>query len=338
MSPYADLLARLKRDPKRWLVTGAAGFIGSALTETLLGHGQHVVGLDNLSTGHRRNVDDAVAATKDSKPRFSFIEGDIRDEPTVSRACDGIDFVLHQAALGSVPRSMNDPFSSHDSNVSGFLRMLVAARDAKVQRFVYASSSSVYGDDPTLPKVEGKEGAPLSPYAATKRINETYAKTFQSCYGLQTIGLRYFNVFGRRQDPNGPYAAVIPRWLDDLRNDRQCKIFGDGTNSRDFCYVDNAVQANILAATTDAAPLVYNVGCGGRTDLNTLHRLLRTNAATYHPPAGSATPTYEDPRPGDVPHSQADIGSIEANLLYAPTHDVSAGLKETVDWFLGHQG
>jgi UDP-N-acetylglucosamine 4-epimerase len=318
-------------------VTGVAGFIGSAILEELLALGQHVVGLDNFATGHKSNLVD-VAGAAAGKGSFKFIEGDIRDLDTCRRACDNVDRVLHQAALGSVPRSIEDPIASHQANVNGFLNMMVAARDAACARVVYASSSSVYGDHPALPKVEHDIGRQLSPYAVTKYIDELYAGVVQDCYELEIIGLRYFNVFGRRQDPNGPYAAVIPRWAQRLMSGEPCVIFGDGTNSRDFCYVDNAVQANILSALapSEATNTAYNVGCGGRTDLNQLFAIIRDGLAATHPAVASAQPQYAEPRPGDVAHSQADISRITEACGYVPTHQIAEGLAETVRWFATH--
>lgn len=337
MARYQALAAELRANPRRWLVTGAAGFIGSALVEELLGLDQEVVGLDNFSTGRRSNLEDVARVVGDRYRRFRLIEGDIADPDACRAACEGVALVLHQAALGSVPRSVADPFASHLANVDGFLRVMLAARDARCARVVYASSSSVYGDHPVLPKVEDHIGRPLSPYAATKRIDEIYGGVVQDVYGLPTIGLRYFNVFGRRQDPDGPYAAVIPRWIARLRAGERCAIFGDGAQSRDFCYVDNAVQANLLAATApDAAATnqVYNVGCRGRTSLVELHAMLRDLVAAHVPAARGLSPDHQAPRAGDVVHSQADIDKIARLLGFAPTHDVAQGLRATVDWFL----
>lgn len=336
MTRYEDVCEALTAEPKRWLVTGAAGFIGSALVERLLQLGQTVVGIDNFATGHRRNVEDVTASAGDAASRFRFIEGDICDGPTCRDACEGVDVVLHQAAIGSVPRSIDDPLTSHNANVNGFLQIALAARDAGVERFVYASSSSVYGDDPGLPKREERRGKPLSPYAATKLIDEIYAGVLQDCYSLPMIGLRYFNVFGRRQDPNGPYAAVIPRWIIRLLEGEACVIFGDGSNSRDFCYVDNAVQANILAGTADVEHTgrAYNVGVGGRTDLIALFGMIRDALAQTHPELADATVEHTDPRAGDVPHSQASIDELTSRLGFEPTHDVRAGMAETVAWYL----
>jgi UDP-N-acetylglucosamine 4-epimerase len=333
---YREICEALTAGPQRWLVTGAAGFIGSAIAERLLELGQHVVGLDNFATGHRRNVDDVIAAAGDRAARYRFVEGDICDLDTCRAACDGVDRVLHQAALGSVPRSIDEPLATHRANVDGFLNVAIAARDAGVGRLVYASSSAVYGDEPNLPKVESRIGRGLSPYAVSKRVDELYAQVIGECYGLEMVGLRYFNVFGRRQDPDGPYAAVIPRWIARLVAGEPCEVFGDGTASRDFCYVDDAVQANLLAATGAAAATgrVYNVAYGDRTDLSTLFEILRERVAASHPDAAAAEPTFLDPRPGDIAHSQADISRITAALGYRPLHDVRSGLARTVEWFL----
>jgi UDP-N-acetylglucosamine 4-epimerase len=338
VSRYDDACSELVNEPRRWLVTGVAGFIGSALLERLLDLGQTVVGLDNFATGHQRNLDDVLAIHPDSKLQFRFIEGDITDLDTCKAAAADCDYVIHQAALGSVPRSIKDPIASHHANVNGFLNILVAARDAGARRFVYASSSSVYGDHPGLPKVEDRLGRALSPYAVTKRVDELYAQVFADTYDQSIVGLRYFNVFGRRQDPDGPYAAVIPRWIDALLSGRPCTIFGDGTNSRDFCYVDNVVQANLLAAVTPgtkAHPVggVYNVGCNGKTDLKQLYAMIRDALAEDFPEVARAEPSFEPPRAGDVAHSQAAIDKIQGALGYEPTHDIREGMAETVAWF-----
>jgi UDP-N-acetylglucosamine 4-epimerase len=323
---------------RRWLVTGAAGFIGSHLLETLLAHGQDVVGLDNFATGHRANLDSVHRIVGDDAwQRHRFIEADIVDQAACAEACAGVDFVLHQAAIGSVPRSIADPQATHAANATGFLNMLVAARDAKVARFVYAASSSTYGDHPALPKVEEAIGRPLSPYAVTKYLNELYADVFGRCYGMSSIGLRYFNVFGARQDPEGPYAAVIPRWARAMLTGEPCAINGDGETTRDFCYVANAVQANLRAALTDdpgALNQVYNVAVGGRTTLNELHRLLGDAFLASGTVRRIEPPRYLDFRAGDVRHSQADIGKARRLLGYRPTHDVRAGLAEAVDWYV----
>lgn len=338
MSAYEDVKARLRSEPKRWCVTGVAGFIGSNILETLLGLGQEVVGLDNFSTGFQRNLDlvrDAVG--QNAWTRFRFIEGDICRPDDCRAGCEGVDFVLHQAALGSVPRSIANPKATHDANVDGFLNMLIAARDAKVARFVYASSSSVYGDHPGLPKVEDRVGRPLSPYAATKAVNELYAEVFARSYGMETIGLRYFNVFGPRQDPHGAYAAVIPRWVAALIAGQPVQIFGDGETSRDFCYVANAVQMNVLAAVggnRDAVNQVYNVAVGDRTTLKELFELQRALLKSRFPGVEGLEPVYGDFRNGDVRHSQADIEKSARLLGYAPTHDIRAGMQEALSWYI----
>lgn len=331
-SPVRDTLAA---QPRVWLVTGAAGFVGSNIVEELLGLGQTVVGLDNFSTGYEANLNEAVALNVGAGT-FRFVEGDIRDIDACRAACTGVDYVLHQAALASVPRSIADPLTSSQVNVEGFLNVLVAARDAGVQRVVYASSSSVYGDATTIPQVEEKTGRPLSPYAANKATNELYASVFQRTYGLETIGLRYFNVFGRRQDPNGAYAAVIPRWVDRLLRDVQCEIFGDGETSRDFCYVANAVQANVLAATTSdpaATGEAYNVACGKETSLNELFRMIQQGLTSAHPSVARARPLYSEARQGDIRRSLADIGKARRLLGYEPTHRAAAGLAEALAWY-----
>lgn len=333
---YAQLRDQLTATPRAWLVTGAAGFIGSNLVEELLGLGQSVVGLDNFATGHQSNLDDAVAGAQGSTGSFRFIEGDIRDLDTCRAACDGVDVVLHQAALASVPRSIADPVSSSQVNVEGFLNVLVAARDAGIGRVVYASSSSVYGDATTIPQVEERTGRVLSPYAATKATNELYASVFQKTYGVETVGLRYFNVFGRRQDPNGAYAAVIPRWIARLLSDTPCEIFGDGKTSRDFCYIANAVQANILAASAaDPAATggAYNVACGEETSLNDLFAMIRDGLVKYQPSVAGAEPTHSPPRQGDIRRSLADIGKARRLLGYEPSHRAAEGLAQTLEWY-----
>ncbi|MDQ3337194.1 MAG: SDR family oxidoreductase [Myxococcota bacterium] len=334
---YDEVCEDLVNSPRRWLITGVAGFIGSALLERLLDLGQSVVGVDSFLTGHKRNLEDVLAINPDQRLQFRFVEGDLRDPATAKEALkDGVDIILHQAALGSVPRSIKDPLASHQHNVDAFLNVLVAAKDARVGRVVYASSSSVYGDHPGLPKVEDRIGKPLSPYAVTKRCDEIYAQVFQDVYGMQLIGLRYFNVFGRRQDPDGPYAAVIPRWIASMMDGRPCVIFGDGTSSRDFCYVDNIVQANILAATAtdpNATGQIYNCGCNGRTDLRQLFAMIREGLSKDMPEIASAEPAFEPPRAGDIPHSQASIDKISEALGYVPTHQVAGGMAETVAWF-----
>lgn len=333
-----ELSARLAQKAERWLVTGAAGFIGSHLVEALLGAGQHVVGLDNLATGYRANVEDAVRrAGPGADARFRFIEGDVVDLDTCQRATETCDYVLHQAALGSVPRSIKDPLASHRANVDGFVNMLVAARDAKVKRFVYASSSSVYGDDPGLPKVEARTGRVLSPYAATKHVNEVYARVFERTYGLGTVGLRYFNVFGPRQDPDGAYAAVIPRWMAALARGEACDINGDGLTSRDFCFVANAVQANLRAALAQGAAVtdgVYNIAVGQKTSLNELYAMIRAHVAQARPQVKDLPARYQPERPGDIKDSQADVSRARELLGYEPTHTVAQGLEETVRYYL----
>src|SRR5438876_4189713 len=322
---------------KRWLVTGVAGFIGSNLLEALLKKEQAVTGIDDFSTGHRRNLDQVEAAVSAAQwQRFRFMNGDICDPVTCHMACAGVDFVLHQAALGSVPRSLENPIASHASNVTGFLNLLVAARDAGVKRFIYASSSAVYGDSPTLPKSEEKTGHCLSPYAATKVANELYASVFARCYGFPCIGLRYFNVFGSRQDPDGPYAAVIPKWIAAMIQNEPVQINGDGETSRDFCYIDNVVQINLLAATTTkpkAVNQVYNVALNERTSLNELFAMLRERLLPHYPHLKRYKPVYRDYRAGDVRHSQADIGKARRLVGYAPTHRVEQGLDHALDWY-----
>jgi UDP-N-acetylglucosamine 4-epimerase len=339
---FAAACARLREAPRRWLVTGSAGFIGSHLLETLLRLGQHVVSLDNFATGHRRNLDEVRAAVgKEAWRRHTWLEADIVDLAACRRACSGVDIVLHQAALGSVPRSIEDPLLTHAANATGFLNMLIAARDSGVARFVFAASSSTYGDHPGLPKVEDAIGRPLSPYAVTKYVDELYADVFCRCYGIDTVGLRYFNVFGPRQDPNGAYAAVIPRWVDTMLCGDPVRIHGDGETTRDFCPVANVVQANLLAATTtrdEALDQVYNVALGGRMSLNALVAALRELVLERHPALALADPVYDDFRPGDVRHSQADIGKASRLLGYHPTQDVRSGLREALPWYESHSG
>lgn len=370
---YAQACAQLASEPRRWLVTGVAGFIGSHLLETLLQLGQEVRGLDNFMTGHRQNLEQVRASVGEAAwRRFTFIEGDIRDPQACARACgapapaagsgdgtaDGgsslsehgradpggpvsVDFVLHQAALGSVSRSLEDPLLCHAVNVSGFLNMLAAARDAGVQRFVYAASSATYGDHPALPKVEEHIGAPLSPYALSKYVNELYAQVYARCYAMQTVGLRYFNVFGPRQDPLGAYAAVIPRWIAAMLDGQAVHIHGDGATSRDFCFVHNAVQANILAATgTDPAAVnqVYNVAVNARTSLTQLHATMQQMLLTARPQHVPLAPEYGEFRAGDVRHSQADIAKAARLLGYVPTHDLAQGLRHTIAWYVEQAG
>ncbi|HZZ83176.1 MAG TPA: SDR family oxidoreductase [Anaeromyxobacteraceae bacterium] len=327
----------LREEPRSWLVTGAAGFIGSHLVEHLLTLDQRVSGLDNFATGSRRNLAALLERVSPSqRERFSFREGDIRDPEACRRACEGVDLVLHQAALGSVPRSIKDPEQTNDVNVTGFIRVLSAARSAGIRRVVYASSSSVYGDHPGLPKVEEAIGQQLSPYAVSKYADELYAKVFGACHGLETVGLRYFNVFGPRQDPEGPYAAVMPRWFAGLLRGDEISINGDGETSRDFCFVENVVQANLLAATTgraEALGQVFNVAYGERTTLNELFRLIREQVARCRPDAGGVQPVHREFRPGDVRHSLADVGKARRILDYEPTHSVREGLVLTASWY-----
>ena len=320
-----------KLSSKKILVTGGAGFIGSNLIEELLQLGAQVICLDNFSTGKRENLE----AIKDN-PMFTLIEGDIRNLDTCHKATKGVDFILHEAALGSVPRSLKDPITSNEVNVTGFLNMLVAARDAKVKRFVYAASSSTYGDSENLPKVEHIIGKPLSPYAITKYVNELYADIFKSAYDLDTIGLRYFNVFGRKQDPNGAYAAVIPKFVIQLMNHESPVINGDGTFSRDFTYIDNVVQMNLLALTSDnkqALNEVYNTAVGDRTNLLGLINLLKEYLAKYDPEIADIEVKHGPNRAGDIPHSLASVDKAKVNLGYDPKFNIKAGLKEAVEWY-----
>jgi UDP-N-acetylglucosamine 4-epimerase len=342
MTIYSNITARLALHPKTWVITGVAGFIGSNLLETLLGLDQQVIGLDNFSTGHKHNLEDVQSlVTQKQWSGFTLVEGDIRDLATCKQVCGQADYVLHQAALGSVPRSIEDPITTNANNISGFLNMLVAARDAGVERFVYAASSSTYGDHPGLPKVEDAIGRPLSPYAVTKYVNELYADVFVRTYGFKPIGLRYFNIFGRRQDPNGAYAAVMPKWFAGMLAKEPVYINGDGETSRDFCYIDNCVQANILAATAehpDAPGQVYNVAFGERTTLNELFTLIRDRVAGQRPDLTIPDPVYRDFRPGDVRHSLADITRARNLLGYEPTHSVRQGLDQAAAWYVASLG
>ena len=336
MNAYAQLSERLAAQPARWLVTGVAGFIGSNLLECLLRLGQTVVGLDNFLTGHQKNLDmvrDLVGGN--AWQRFTFIEGDIRCLDTCRTACADVRHVLHEAALGSVPRSIDDPLLSDSCNITGFLNMLVTARNAGAQSFVYAASSSTYGDSPELPKKEDNIGSPLSPYAVTKYVNELYADVFHRCYGFSSIGLRYFNVFGQRQDPYGAYAAVIPQWFASLLKGETVYVNGDGETSRDFCYIDNVVQANLLAslAPDQARNKVYNVAFGQRTTLNELFALIREEVVRHKPEAASAAPVHRDFRAGDVRHSLASIDRAQSLLGYDPQFDVRQGLRLAGDWY-----
>ena len=339
VEPEAFAAARraLRERPLKWLVTGSAGFIGSHLLETLLGLGQEVVSVDNLATGYRANLEAVRAAVgEEAWRRHRFHEADVVDLATCRRACEGVDIVLHQAALGSVPRSIEDPLRTHAANATGFLNLLLAARDAGVRRFVYAGSSSTYGDHPGLPKVEDEIGRALSPYAVTKYVDELYAQVFGRCYDVSTVGLRYFNVFGPRQDPEGAYAAVIPRWAATMLRGEPIVIYGDGETTRDFCYVANVVQANLLAATApdaSASGEVYNVAAGGRISLNELYTVLRALVVERHPALDVPSARYEDFSPGDVSHSQADIAKASRLLGYEPTYDLRAGLRAALPWY-----
>jgi len=332
---YEQVKKELLTNPKTWLITGCAGFIGSNILETLLNLDQYVIGLDNFATGYQHNLDEVQSIVGEVRwSRFKFIQGDIRDMDACRRAVTGVDYVLHQAALGSVPRSLADPATTNDVNISGFLNILIAARDAQVSGFVYAASSSTYGDHPGLPKVEDKIGKPLSPYAVTKYVNELYADVFARAYGFSSVGLRYFNVFGKRQDPEGAYAAVIPKWIAAMVRNEDVFVNGDGETSRDFCFVDNAVQANILAATAhpDGMNQVYNVAVNARTTLNDLHRYLGQALASQGVKV-TKQPVYRDFRAGDVRHSQADISKAEKLLGYKPLHDVLQGLEVAMPWY-----
>ena len=337
MTHYEALQRQLKKEPIRWLITGVAGFIGSNLLETLLSLDQEVVGIDNFSTGYHHNLEEVRASVpQNAWSRFQLIEGDIVDFKTCLSACQGVAVVLHQAALGSVPRSIEDPIRTNASNVTGFLNMMTAVKESQVQRFVYAASSSTYGDHPGLPKVEETIGKPLSPYAVTKYVNELYADVFGRTYGVSSIGLRYFNVFGKRQDPSGAYAAVIPVWFRSLIQGTPAYINGDGETSRDFCYIENCVQANLLAAVTEhreALNQVYNVAFGAKTTLNELFVHIQNRVASHYPQAATVTPIHRDFRKGDVRHSLADIGKIKRLLGYAPAYSVTQGLDEAAQWY-----
>ncbi|WP_216936726.1 NAD-dependent epimerase/dehydratase family protein [Acinetobacter sp. BY484] len=336
MSQYQTVCEQLQQAPKTWLITGVAGFIGSNLLETLLKLNQNVVGLDNFATGHQHNLDEVQSLVKPEQwANFKFYEGDIRNFADCQQACAGVDYVLHEAALGSVPRSIADPITTNAANITGFLNMLTAARDAEVKSFTYAASSSTYGDHPALPKVEENIGKPLSPYAVTKYVNELYAEVFARTYGFKTIGLRYFNVFGKRQDPNGAYAAVIPKWTAAMIAGDDVFINGDGETSRDFCFIENTVQANILAATTqndEAKNQVYNVAVGDRTTLNDLFNAIKAalneNGVTY-----TKEPVYRDFRAGDVRHSQASIKKIENLLGYEAKYNIDEGIDLAMNWY-----
>jgi len=346
MDNYQKLQEQLKQRQYTWLITGVAGFIGSNLLEKLLVLNQKVIGLDNFETGYQHNLDQAIVDAnqtvgEDRAKNLTFIQGDIREIEDCHKACSGVDFVLHQAALGSVPRSIEDPVRTNEANIDGFLNMLVAARDAKVKRFVYAASSSTYGDHPGLPKVEEKIGNPLSPYAVTKVVNELYADVFARTYGFNTIGLRYFNIFGKRQDPNGAYAAVIPKWILAILKQEEVTINGDGETSRDFCFIDNAIQMNLLAATIDepsSLNQVFNVALNDRTSLNKLYSMIKDKAIERVGLDRVLEPIYQDFRVGDVRHSLADITRAKNKLGYHPTHNIGKGLDETLDWYVHNYG
>jgi UDP-N-acetylglucosamine 4-epimerase len=340
MTRYQKVREHLQTHQYRWLITGVAGFIGSNLLEALLSLRQKVVGLDNFSTGHPHNLAQVRSlAGEDAWLDFRFIEGDIRALDVCRCASEGVDFVLHEAALGSVPRSIDDPIRTNENNISGYLNMLVASRDAGARRFIYAASSSTYGDHPGLPKIESIIGQPLSPYAVTKYVNELYADVFARCYGAQSIGLRYFNVFGPRQDPNGAYAAVIPQWIVALIRNQALRINGDGETSRDFCFVENVVQANLLAALVEdskAVNQVYNVALNERTSLNELYQMMRALLLEKFPHAGDHRPDYGAFRKGDVRHSQADISKAREMLGFEPTHRLREGLEQSMGWYIGN--
>lgn len=339
MNQYQTVCEQLQQTPKTWLVTGVAGFIGSNLLETLLKLNQKVMGLDNFATGHQHNLDEVQSQVSTEQwANFRFIEGDIRNLADCQKACAGVDYVLHEAALGSVPRSIVDPITTNETNISGFLNMLTAARDAGVSSFTYAASSSTYGDHPALPKVEEHIGNPLSPYAVTKYVNELYADVFARAYGFKSIGLRYFNVFGKRQDPNGAYAAVIPKWTASMIAGDDVFINGDGETSRDFCFINNTVQANILAATTadeNAKNQVYNVAVGDRTTLNELYRAIQV-ALAENEVKFERDPVYRDFRAGDVRHSQASIAKIQQHLGYAPEFKIAEGIQLAMRWYVNN--
>lgn len=342
MTAYQQLQSRLRGERHTWLVTGVAGFIGSNLLEALLKLNQSVVGLDNFATGHQHNLDQVQGlVTPEQWARFRFIKGDIRKLDDCRTACAGVDYVLHEAALGSVPRSLEDPITTNATNIDGFLNMLVAARDARIKRFVYAASSSTYGDHPGLPKVEDRIGNPLSPYAVTKLVNEQYADVFTRAYGFRTIGLRYFNIFGQRQDPNGAYAAVVPKWTAAMMAGEPVWINGDGETSRDFCYIANTVQANLLAAVAtsdEATNQVYNVAVGDRTTLNDLFEAIRILLAPRFRHLADFKPNYRDFRAGDVRHSLADVTKARTLLGYEPSHRIGEGLREAMDWYVANVG
>ena len=342
MNKYEELKEHLNKNQKTWLITGVAGFIGSNLLEKLLILNQKVVGLDNFETGYQYNIDQAlqdanIISSRDQSSNFNFINGDVINLKDCEQACDGVDYVLHQAALGSVPRSIEDPLATNEANINGFLNILIASKNKKVKRFVYAASSSSYGDNTDLPKIEHMIGNPLSPYAVTKLVNELYANVFAKNFNFKTIGLRYFNVFGKRQDPDGAYAAVIPKWVASILNNKEVYINGDGETSRDFCYIENAVQANILAAMTtnqEAIDQVYNVALNQRTSLNELYKLIEDKIIERVDGLEQKEPIYRDFRAGDVRHSQASIDKAKKLLDYQPEFKVSEGLNEAIDWYI----
>ena len=338
MMTYKQVKKELLNNPKTWLVTGCAGFIGSNLIETLLTLKQKVIGLDNFSTGHKYNLEHVKnSVLAEHWDNFNFIEGDITNYETCINITKGVDVVLHQAALGSVPRSIDNPVNSNAANVSGFLNMLTASKDNGVKRFVYASSSSVYGDSAELPKVESRTGNLLSPYSVTKYVNELYMGVFYKCYNFESIGLRYFNVFGKRQDPNGAYAAVMPKWISQMLNSEDVFINGDGETSRDFTYIDNVVQANILAGTTKnthAFAKAYNIASAGRETLNNLFSAIKDGLEAKLPELKIKDVLYRDFRAGDIKHSNANIDSAKELLGYEPTHTLADGLKESIQWYI----
>ena len=340
MTKYQSSQRHLKEHQYCWLITGVAGFIGSNLLQALLKLNQRVIGLDNFSTGYMHNLDQVKEQVgAQAWLNFRFIEGDICQLEDCIKACCKVDYVLHHAALGSVPRSIEAPILTNENNISGFVHMLVASRDASVKRFIYAASSSTYGDNPDLPKVESMIGRPLSPYAVSKYVNELYAEVFSRCYGTESTGLRYFNVFGPRQDPNGAYAAVIPQWIAALIKGQVLRINGDGETSRDFCYIENVVQVNILAALTDAAEAVnqvYNVALNEQTSLNQLYEMIRSLLVRKFPYLKKHKPEYVAFREGDIRHSQADISKAIRLLGYTPTHRIDEGLKQALDWYIAH--
>ncbi len=337
MNQFEKTKESLLKEPRTWLVSGCAGFIGSNLIEFLLQHGQKVVGIDNFSTGHQYNIDDVLEKVGGMAANFRFYEGDVTDYAKCMEVCEGVDIVLHQAALGSVPRSIGDPISSNHSNVTGFLTLMTAAKECGVKRFVYASSSSVYGDSAELPKVEERTGRLLSPYAVTKMTNELYGGVFARTYGMETVGLRYFNVFGRRQDPNGAYAAVIPKWIASLLSGESVYINGDGETSRDFTYIDNVIQLNVLAGTTanpEAFGEAFNGAVGGRNTLNELYGLIMEKLQGEMPEVSRIEPIYRDFRAGDIRHSNADITKARTLLGYEPTHSIEQGMNESIRWYI----